>query len=133
MFGALKKRFTDNLDSVLGKYASDKNLLEAAMAACAMMAAADGEIEPKEKAKTADFIRKHESMRHFDQQEASRLFTRYADGFDLDFDMGADECLKQIGDIKDPDKANLVARVAMMVVTPSPPTVARPLFTSFHW
>lgn len=115
MMAALKRRFLDGFDAVLGKYTADKDLLEGAMAACAMIAAADGEIEAQEKAKTAAFIRTHETMKHFDTSEAARLFTRYAGEFDFDYDMGADTCLKQIGEVKGDEKRTLVARLALAI------------------
>jgi tellurite resistance protein TerB len=115
MFAAFRKKLTDGLDAAVGKYAADGDLLEGAMAACAMIAASDGQIEAQEKAKTADFIRRHEAMRHFDTAKAAALFTRYAGEFDFDFEMGADTCLKQIGEVRGDEKRVLVMRVALAI------------------
>lgn len=115
MLSALKKRLFDGFDASLGRYAADKDLLEGAMAACAMIAAADGEIEPQEKAKTVAFLRTHSSMKHFDGSEAGRLFNKYAGEFDFDYEMGADTCLKEIREVKGDEKRNLVVRLAIAI------------------
>lgn len=115
MLSALKRRVMDGLDSALGRYTADKELLEGAMAACAMIAAADGEIEPEEKAKTAKFIRTHESMKHFDSAQAAELFNRYAGEFDFDYAIGADSCLKEIREVKGVEKRTLTVRLAIAI------------------
>ena len=120
MFGALsalKKRFTDNLDDVVGKYTADTDFLEGAMAACVMIAASDEDgVEASEKAKTAAFIRSHPTMKHFDIGKATSLFTKYAGEFDFDYDMGCDSCLKEVREVTgDEQKRTVVARLAIAI------------------
>ena len=117
MFAALKRRLTDGLDGVLGRYTADKELLEGAMAACAMIAAADGHVSPTEKSKIGGFIRRHETMRHFDASQAVDLFNKYADGFEFDPGLGADACLKEMRQVKGEEKRRLLVLVALAVGT----------------
>jgi tellurite resistance protein TerB len=115
MFGALKKRFTDALDANLGRFAADKDLLEGAMAACAMIAAGDGQIEAQERQKTAEFVRRHPSMKHFDGSEAGRLFLQFCGEFDFDAGMGQTACLKQISEVRGDEKRTLVMQLALAI------------------
>ncbi|MEY5098762.1 MAG: hypothetical protein RJA36_1481 [Pseudomonadota bacterium] len=115
MFAALRKRLTDALDDNLGRYTADKDLLEGAMAACAMMAHGDGTLEEQERKKTADFVRRHPSMRHFDGSEAGRLFLQFCSEFDFDHGMGVSACLKQIGEVRGDEKRTLVMQLALAI------------------
>lgn len=111
----LTRNLTDRFGPVLAKYAKDKDLLEGAMAATAMISAADGLVEPQEKAKLARFLETHELMREFDRGEAIRLFNSYVQELEFDFAMGGDTCLKQIREVRGDEKRQLVARLAIAI------------------
>lgn len=111
----LTRNLTDRFGPALAKYSRDKDLLEGAMAATAMISAADGQVEPQEKAKLARFLETHELMKHFDRSEAIRLFNGYVQELEFDLDMGGDTCLKQIREVSGEEKRQLVARLAIAI------------------
>jgi len=115
MLASLFKRFDDALDGKLSALTADKNFLEGVMAGAAIMTMADGNATQNEKTKVADFIRKHPSMQHFDKIKAIQLYNNYLGNFDLDIDIGTDECLKEMSEVKGEEKRKLMVRVAIMV------------------
>jgi tellurite resistance protein TerB len=66
VFGALKKAFTAGFSGVTRElnaaYGENTDFLEAVCAAAALVAFADGEIEPEERAKIVSLIQKHPSL-----------------------------------------------------------------------
>ena len=58
----------------------------AAMATCALVAAADGTIAPEEKKKVAALIQKNEMLQAFNAGELRDLFLSYCDKAEDDFD-----------------------------------------------
>jgi len=115
MLGNLFKRFDDALGGQLSKMSADKNFLEGVMAGAAIMTMADGSASAAEKLNVSEFIRKHPSMEHFDKIKAVQLYNNYLGNFDLDIDIGADDCLREMAEVKGEDKRKLMVRVAIMV------------------
>lgn len=94
----------------------NRAFLEAVIAACAMLAAADGKITPDEKAKMTGFIQRAEELKHFNMTEVIQIFGKYADNFDFDLTVGEAECLRVIGKLKGkPDQARLIVRIACAI------------------
>ncbi len=57
----------------------NNNFKEAVISICALVAAADGSIDPTERSKVAQAIQRNEALKVFDASELGRLFTKYAD------------------------------------------------------
>lgn len=102
------------------KYKSE-NFLNAAMAASAMIAVADGTISREEKQKTIAFVRNHEALSIFDPAEVSRKFKTYLDSLDpanpdTDPDLAEITALNDIGKVKkNDDQARMVVRLAIAI------------------
>lgn len=115
MLSGLMQRLRSGLEEQAARFARDAGFMKATMAACALMAAADGEIEEAEKKKTAGYIERSPDLKNFDRTECLRAFSAFAEELQFDFDMGKDSCLKAIGSVTDPEKANLVMRLAIAI------------------
>lgn len=111
----LGRSVTDALEPALATFGRDMDLLEGVMAAAAMVAAADGEVEQQERAKIGRFLETHELMRHFDRSKAITLFARYVQELTFDLDMGGDTCLSQIREVKGAEKRLLIVRLALAI------------------
>lgn len=93
----------------------NKEFMEAAMAGCALIAAADGEIETTEKAKLAKFIERSPELAVFDRTLLIGTFNRFADQLDFDFFMGKDACMKEIRQIPGDEQKVLCLRLLVAI------------------
>lgn len=83
----------------------NKDFLDAVVAGCALVAAADGEIEASEKQKMVGFIERSNELKVFDIKDAIKRFNGFTDSFDFDFVIGKGEAMKAIGKLKSNDEA----------------------------
>ncbi|WP_158773696.1 tellurite resistance TerB family protein [Cobetia sp. L2A1] len=110
----------NSLKTEAKKYKSE-SFLNAAMAASAMIAVADGEISRDEKQKTIAFVRNHEALSVFDPSEVARKFKNYLDSLDpqnpdTDADLAEITALNDIGKVKkNDDQARMVVRLAIAI------------------
>ncbi|TVU69993.1 MULTISPECIES: tellurite resistance TerB family protein [Cobetia] len=110
----------NSLKTEAKKYKSE-SFLNAAMAASAMIAVADGEISRDEKQKTIAFVRNHEALSVFDPSEVARKFKSYLDSLDpqnpdTDADLAEITALNDIGKVKkNDDQARMVVRLAIAI------------------
>jgi tellurite resistance protein TerB len=95
----LSTRMTDEV-----KRFSNKDFHEAVVAACAMIAVADGEITSDEKKKMMGFMGMNKAMKVFDKNKTIKLFEKYAEQLEFDIDLGRSEALSVIGKLN--GKAN---------------------------
>ena len=65
-----------NLQGQLSKY-KNSNFADASMATCALIAAADGSIDPEERRKTAKFIMNSDMLKAFDVSQLKAKFDGY--------------------------------------------------------
>lgn len=72
------KDFQASATKTLAQY-NNSAFKEATMAACALVAAADGTIAPEEKSKVAGLIQKNEMLQVFNATELRDLFLKYCD------------------------------------------------------
>lgn len=94
----------------------NKDFLEAVVAGCAMVAAADGSIDSAEKSKMTGFINRNEALKVFDMGQVIARFTYYAEGFAFDFNVGKAECIKAISKIKkNPEEARIMVSVCCAI------------------
>lgn len=114
------KESFNTLKTEAQKYKSE-SFLNAAMAASAMIAVADGNISRDEKQKAIAFVRNHEALSIFDPAEVARKFKSYLDSLDpenpdTDADLAEITALNDIGKVKkNDDQARMVVRLAIAI------------------
>jgi tellurite resistance protein TerB len=88
----------------------------ATMAMCALVAAADGEIDSSERQKTAAFIMSNETLKVFNPSELRDKFNFYCDKLTEDFDFGKIECIQAITKIKKKEgEARAVIQIGIII------------------
>lgn len=92
-----------------------KSLMEGTLAACAMVANANGIIKPEEKRKMMGYIQRNEALSVYDTNEVIKVFDKYINDFSFDLEIGKGEALKAIGKIKDKNEAQLLVRVCCSI------------------
>jgi tellurite resistance protein TerB len=104
-----------NLSTELTRY-QNKQMLEAIVAGCAMVAYADGSVSAPEKQKMMGFLRTSETLKVFDAGEVIRLFEKYVEKFDFDHTIGVGEVMTAVAKFKGkPAEAQLIVRVCIAV------------------
>ncbi len=94
----------------------NKEFMDAVVASCALVAAADGGVSSAEKQKMAGFIERTEELKVFDMKEVIKSFNKHTDGFEFDPLIGKGEALKTIGKIKKNQEAGrLLIRVCCAI------------------
>lgn len=94
----------------------NRTFMEATVAACAMVAAADGTISAQEKQKMAGFIRNSEELKVFEMTEVIAVFEKVVGNFDFDAEIGKAEALKLIGRLRgNEEQARVMVRVACAI------------------
>lgn len=118
LFDSLKTKFGElsaGLTTELGKY-KNKDVLQAMMAGCAYVAAADGEISPSEKQKMQGLVRNSAITKVYDADTAIKIFNEFAGKFAFEFETGKSEALLAIGKIKgDAAVARMVIRGCIII------------------
>ncbi|AMY25324.1 tellurite resistance TerB family protein [Rhodococcus fascians] len=94
----------------------NKEFANGSMAMCALIAAADGTIDPAERQKTAALIAGNEALRVFESDELRQKFDWYCDKLQGDFDFGKVEATATIGKLKSkPDQARAVIQIGIII------------------
>jgi tellurite resistance protein TerB len=94
----------------------NKEFMDAIVAGCALVAAADGHIDSAEKQKMAGFIARSEELRVFEMNDVIERFNYFVSGFEFDSDIGKGEALKAMSKIKNnSDAARLLIRVCCSI------------------
>ncbi|PPQ32716.1 Tellurite resistance TerB [Rhodoblastus sphagnicola] len=91
------------LDEV-GKF-KNKDFLEATVASCALVAAADGSISSEEKKKMVAYLQASDELKVFKLEEVIAFFNQITAKFDFDADIGKIEAMKVVGRLKGNDAA----------------------------
>lgn len=105
----------DKLATEVSKFKNQK-FLDATTAACAFLAAADGEISAAEKSKMIGFINNSSELKVFSMTDVIKAFNGHCEKFEFDFQLGQAEALKVISKIKDDVGAGrLLVRVACAI------------------
>ena len=105
-------------DSIRDAAARHKNrpFLEAAMAACAYVALADGRISIGERGRVDDILEHLEQLRVFDPHEGVNLMNDYAEALRNDPEAGKAAVMKAVGQMADDQEAAfLVARMCIAI------------------
>ena len=94
----------------------NRTFMEATVAACALVAAADGTISSEEKQKMAGFIRNSDELKHFAMADVIAFFEKAVGNFDFDAAIGKAEALKVIGRLRtNQEQARVMVRVACVI------------------
>ncbi|WP_110947030.1 tellurite resistance TerB family protein [Pseudomonas bohemica] len=94
----------------------NRTFMEATAAACAMIAAADGEVSSVEKLKMSGFIKNSPELKVFNLTDVIAAFNDSVGKFEFDYQIGQAEALKTINKIKGNDGASrLLVRVACAI------------------
>jgi len=118
MLDKFKKLFTEGVDIFQEevKKIKNKDFLEAVMAGCALVSAADGTVSADEKQKMIGFIKQNDALKVYNIDDAIKIFRSYTDKFEFDFGIGKGEALQAIAKLKKhPDQARLMIRVCCVI------------------
>jgi tellurite resistance protein TerB len=89
----------EGLTQEIGKF-KNKDFMEATVAGCALVAAADGSVSSEEKKKMLGFIQASDELKVFDTSAVIAFFNQVMAKFEFDADIGKVEALKIIGRLK---------------------------------
>lgn len=111
-----------NVEAARSKIATEvsrfknKTFMEAVVAGCGLVAAADGDISSAEKQKMSSFIRNSEELQVFNMDEVIEYFNKVCAKFEFDKEIGRAEALSIVGRVKDSsEQARLLVRVCMVI------------------
>ena len=94
----------------------NKEFANASMAMCALIAAADGSIDPSERQKTAALITSNEALTVFPPDELRQKFDWYCSKLQSDFEFGKIEATATIAKLKSkPDQARAVIQIGIII------------------
>jgi tellurite resistance protein TerB len=94
----------------------NNNFSEAAMAMCALIAAADGTIDAAERRKVAALITSNDVLSIFSPDELRTRFDHYCDKMSADYDFGKVEALQALGKVKKKDvEARAVIQIGIII------------------
>jgi len=118
MFDSFKQKFNDMTKGLKEEVSRVRNrdFLEACVAGCALVANADGIVDPEEKRKMMGFMQSSDVLSLYDTNDVINLFNKYNSNFEFDFGIGEATALKTIGRMaKKPDDARLLVRVCCVI------------------
>jgi tellurite resistance protein TerB len=94
----------------------NKDFANATMAMCALIAAADGSIDPSERSKVAALITSNDVLSIFPASELRERFDHYCDKLSSDFDFGKVEAIQALGKLKKKeDQARAVVQIGIII------------------
>ncbi|WP_239309256.1 MULTISPECIES: tellurite resistance TerB family protein [unclassified Frankia] len=89
---------------------------DASMAMCALVAAADGSIDPDERRKVAALIGSNEVLQNFPAEQLQQKFNDYCVRLQTDFDFGKVSVIQDIGKTKKkPAEARAVIQIGIVI------------------
>lgn len=105
----------DTLATEVTKF-KNADFMEACVAGCALVSAADGEISSAEKMKMTGFIQNSKELKVFDLNKVITSFNGYCEKFSFDEQIGRAEALKTVAKVRSkPDAARLLVRVCIAI------------------
>jgi tellurite resistance protein TerB len=114
----LKTNATNARDKLALEMTKFKNreFMEAVIAGCALVSAADGEISASEKMKMTGFIQNSDELKVFDLKDVLKTFEDTCVRFEFDFQIGRAQALKTVANLKKkPEAARLLIRVCCAI------------------
>ncbi len=91
-------------------------VLDAVVAACALVGMADGRLDPSEEQKMMEFIHQSEELRVFETNKVIQQFNHFVRKIEYDQIIGRTECFRALGKVRSkPEIARLVARYCIAI------------------
>ncbi|MEU6440305.1 MULTISPECIES: TerB family tellurite resistance protein [unclassified Streptomyces] len=119
---ALWDRIKDSAQTMQGQLVAKKNDLksgafrDASMAMCALVAAADGSVDPSERQRVAQLITSNEVLQNFPADDLRRRFEANLDKLTSDFAFGKVGILQEIAKAKKkPAEARAVIQIGIVI------------------
>ncbi|MFJ1598822.1 tellurite resistance TerB family protein [Streptomyces sp. NPDC088261] len=119
---ALWDRFKESAATMQTQLTAKKNDLksgafrDASMAMCALVAAADGSVDPSERQRVASLIASNEVLQNFPAEDLQRRFDAALDKLAADFAFGKVGILQEIGKAKKkPAEARAVIQIGIVI------------------
>ncbi|MGP3684494.1 tellurite resistance TerB family protein [Streptomyces sp. IBSNAI002] len=119
---ALWDRFKESAQQMQAQLEAKKNDLksgafrDASMAMCALVAAADGTVDPSERQRVAQLIATNDVLRNFDAADLQRRFDENLNKLTADFDFGKVSVLQEIAKAKKkPAEARAVIQIGIVI------------------
>ena len=117
-FNNIKEWFgqqTGNAKDAVTRF-KNKDFMDAVVAGCALVAAADGKISDAEKQTMGQYIQRSEELKVFEMGEVIKRFNHFAANFEFNYMIGKGEALKAIGKLKkNEDAGRLLVRVCCAI------------------
>lgn len=114
----VKEKISDANDSLqknIGQF-KNKKFADASMAICALVAAADGDIDADERKKTAGFIVSNESLKVFSASDLKEKFDFYCNKLEADYDFGKIEAIQALSALKGkPDQGRACIQLGIVI------------------
>lgn len=89
---------------------------DASMAMCALVAAADGSIDPAERQRVAGLISTNEVLQNFPADDLRRIFDENCQKLTTDFEFGKISLMQTIGKLqKKPNEARAVIQIGIVI------------------
>jgi len=105
----------DKLASEVARF-KNREFMEAVVAGCALVSAADGEINATEKQKMIGYIQNSKELNVFDLKDVISVFQDICQKFEFDSQIGRAEALRIIGKLrKQEDAGRLLVRVCCAI------------------
>ncbi|MFF5770298.1 tellurite resistance TerB family protein [Streptomyces californicus] len=119
---ALWDRIKESASSMQTQLEAKKNELksgsfrDASMAMCALVAAADGSVDPAERQRVAALIGANDVLRNFPAEDLQRRFNAYVDQLTADFAFGKVSVIQEIAKAKKkPAEARAVVQIGIVI------------------
>ena len=106
---------SSNLQTQVGKF-KNKDFSDACMAMSALIAAADGSVDPAERSKTAALIVNNDILKIFPADQLKTRFDEYCNKLTTDFDFGKVGLIQTISKLRSkPDQARAVIQIGIII------------------
>jgi tellurite resistance protein TerB len=119
---ALWDRFKESTQTMQTQLTAKKNDLksgafrDASMAMCALVAAADGSVDPVERQRVASLITANDVLQNFPAADLQRRFEEYVNKLTADFALGKVTILQEIGKVqKKPTEGRAVIQIGIVI------------------
>lgn len=108
------KHLSDDLLKECKKLANT-DLLDATVAACMWVSAADGELKSEEKQKMLGYIQRSEALKCYDRNQVVSCANKWGDDFQFDVGIAEEAARKAISKIKEEDQARILVKVCCAI------------------
>lgn len=93
----------------------NKEMMEAVVASCTLVAYADGRISPEEKNKMLGFLQNTECLRMFSTESVIETFGKFSRKFEFDKGIGVSEVYNALGKITKEEEKKLIVRACIII------------------